>query len=1285
MQLDADWARSTHQPTIAPRHSLHPANTAYIIYTSGSTGTPKGVAVSHQNVVRLFGVTDPFFGFSAYDVWTLFHSFAFDFSVWEIWGALLHGGRLVVVPHSISRSPSQFLRLLAREGVTVLNQTPSAFYHLMHADAEAHAPNQAALRYVIFGGEALEFSRLDDWYRHHGDSTPRLINMYGITETTVHVSHIALDRSVVRASFGSIVGRSIADLQAYVLDDGLGLVPAGVVGELYIAGAGLARGYVGRWGLTAERFVADPFGPAGSRMYRTGDLARWRADGVLDFLGRADQQIKIRGFRIEPGEIEAALARQAGVAQAAVIAREDQPGDKRLVGYVVAEPGASIDVAALRAQLGRSLPDYMVPSAIVVLDHLPLTPNGKLDRKALPAPDLTPKTVRLPRTPQEEMLCGLFAEVLGVERVGIDDNFFALGGHSLLATRLISRIRTTLDVEVAIRALFEAPSVGALAQRLHEGEAVRWALVAQQPRPAEIPLSFAQRRLWFLDRLEGASATYTIPIALRLDGELDIAALEAALGDVVARHESLRTVFPETQGTPRQTILDAASGRVEFSVTAVTADRLVAAQAAAFGRGFDLTCELPLRAHVFVVGPDEYVLLVLLHHIAADGWSLAPLARDLAAAYAARHAGTSPAWQPLPVQYCDYTLWQHQVLGSEQDPGSSIARQLAFWTTALKELPDQIDLPTDRPRPAVASHRGAALPFAVAPELHNAMLALARACNASLFMVLQAGLAALLTRLGAGTDIPIGSPIAGRTDAALDDLVGFFVNTLVLRTDTSGRPSFRELIGRVRAANLAAYSHQDLPFERLVEVLNPARSMAHHPLFQVMLVLQNNAPASLDLPGLRVAAQPLVAATAKFDLAVALTERRNTDGSAAGLDGGIEYATDLFDRQTIEALGARLMRLLAAAVAEPDRAITSHDILSAAERDTILRAWNGTAHPLPETTLPALFAEQAAQTPDATAIVFEDTKLTYAELDRCANQLAHHLRGLSVGPETVVGLCIERSLDMVIALLGILKAGGAYLPLDPDYPAERLAFMLVDARADVLVTRAAEHARLPASPTRIVRLDTDSAAIAAHPATAPVCTVRPTNSAYVVYTSGSTGTPKGVSVVHGGLKNFLLSMQEQIRLKQTDRLLAVTTIGFDIAALELFLPLISSASIAIAPRETVRDPRALINLIETSGTRILQGTPTLWQLLVTNASERIADIVMLVGGESLSGALMRTLRASGQSLRNLYGPTETTIWSATTLLDDECAENPPIGRPIWNYAALCTRRKSFACTGWGRG
>ena len=849
-------------------------------------------------------------------------------------------------------------QVIAENGITVLWLTAALFHQIVDEDllAIARVPK------LLAGGDVLSVSHVQQVTKAQAEG--RLINGYGPTEaTTFSACFEATSETIFDGSVP--IGRPITNTRVYVLDGGLSLCPSGVTGELYIAGAGLARGYVGRADLTGERFVADPYGPSGSRMYRTGDLARWRPDGVLEFVGRADAQVKLRGFRIEPGEIEAQLRTHAGVQQAAVVVREDQPGKARLVGYVVAAAGAEtgVDAGALRAHLQRRLPEYMVPSAFVFVARFPLTANGKLDRGALPAPEAEAgRAYRGPRTPAEEILCALFAEVLGVSRVGIDDNFFALGGHSLLATRLISRIRATLDVELAIRVLFEAPTVEGLARRLEEGGAARPAL-RPVARPLEIPLSFAQRRLWFLNRLEGPSGTYVIPVAVRLKGALDLAALEAALGDVVARHESLRTVFPDRLGVPRQEILAPEAGRPRLAVAAIGEAELAAALSSAARRGFDLSEEPPLRAHVFALGADEHVLLLLLHHIAGDGWSMRPLWRDLAAAYAARLSGGAPRLPALPVQYADYALWQHGVLGAESEAGSAIASQLAYWRETLAGLPAELDLPRDRARPAVSSYCGDLVGLSLSAELHGRLLSLGRETGASLFMVLQAGLAALLTRLGAGEDIPVGSPIAGRTDSALDDLVGFFVNTLVLRTDTSGDPSFRALIGRVRAANLAAYAHQDLPFERLVEALNPARSLSRHPLFQVMLAFQNTAEANPELSGLAVSAEPVATRSAQFDLSVSLGERRGTDGSPAGLEGVIEYATDLFDRATVEGLAGRLVRLLEGAVADPGRAISALEILSAAERRVLLHDWNATARALPPANLPELFAAQAERTP----------------------------------------------------------------------------------------------------------------------------------------------------------------------------------------------------------------------------------------------------------------------------------------------------------------------------------
>ncbi|WP_158103132.1 non-ribosomal peptide synthetase, partial [Streptomyces tricolor] len=995
-------ARSADDPADAERTApLLPAHPVYTIYTSGSTGRPKGVRVEHRALVHHLAWMTDAFPLGPEDTVLARTSLAFDASVWETWLPLLTGATVCVAPDHAVRDPRRLLAYVKEHGVTVAQFVPSLLTAVADATDEGE---RLPLRRVFAGGEPLPPALARRVAETWGVDVH---NLYGPTECTVQATHHRFDPARDTASVP--VGRPVWNTRALILDAALRPVPDGVPGELYLAGAQLARGYAGRPGLTAERFVACPSGAPGERMYRTGDLVRRTADGRLEFVGRTDDQVKIRGFRIEPGEIEAVLAADPAVRAAAVVVREDRPGDRRLVAYVVGATAAAIDPGALLARAATALPDHMLPSAVVPLDELPLSPNGKLDRRALPAPAAAPTAAprpgRGPRGPREDILRGLFAEVLGVERVSADDDFFALGGHSLLAMRLISRVRTVLGVEPAVRDLFEAPTAARLAERL-DGAAGARAALTPVPRPGRIPLSAAQRRLWFLHQLEGPSATYNVPMPLRLSGELDVPALRAAIEDLVARHESLRTVFPEADGTPYQRILDGEAARPVVDAVAVAPADLDAAVAGAVGHTFDLTRDLPLRAWVFTTAPDDHLVLLLAHHIVSDGASLGPLVGDLSAAYTARRAGGAPEWEPLPVQYADYTLWQREVLGEESDPESVISRQIDHWRTALAGLPEQLELPTDRPRPAEASHRGETVPLSLDAETHRNLTRLARDHQSSVFMVVQAGIAALLTRLGAGTDIPIGTPVAGRTDSALDDLVGFFVNTLVLRTDTSGDPSFTELLGRVRESNLGAYAHQELPFERLVEIVAPARSLSHHPLFQVILTFQNSSDIDVDLPGLTVRDHPLEAASAKFDLSFALEEQVDDEGVPAGMSGSVEFATDLFDRETAVAVADRLERLLRSVTTDPSRPLSTLDVLSEEDRRLLLREWNDTARAVPDTTLPELFQAQAARTPQAIAVQHDDATLTYAELNTRANRLAHHLIGRGIGPEQYVALAL---------------------------------------------------------------------------------------------------------------------------------------------------------------------------------------------------------------------------------------------------------------------------------------
>ncbi|MFE3210655.1 amino acid adenylation domain-containing protein [Streptomyces niveus] len=1592
---------------------LTPANPLYVIYTSGSTGRPKGVMVEHRGLANNLQWMQDTYPVGPGDVLLFRTSVRFDSVGLELWFPLLSGAAIRVAPGDVVRDPQRLVSFIAENGVTVAQFPPSLLANLPHPPA-GHAVSR-----IWSSGEAL---RPDLATEITTAWNSELFNLYGPTEMTIQVAS-----SIWQGGDGDgrnvPIGRPTWNTRMYVLDTALRPVPVGVVGELYVTGAQVARGYVARAGLTAERFVACPF-EVGVRMYRTGDLVRWCADGQLEFAGRADEQVKVRGFRVEPGEIESALTVAEGVRQAAVLVREDAPGDQRLVAYVVPDletataeartgagvqvgewreiydtvysgggsggfgedfsgwdssytgepipldemrawrdgivsrvrelggarilevgvgsgllmahlaggvkeywgtdlsgavidrlrsqvtgagladrvrlecrpadvvdglpadyfdtvlmnsvvqyfpdghylekvisqalgmvapggrlvvgdvrhagslralhtavhngrgaaagavvdravllekelvvapeffttiaardsritgvdirlkhgghhneltrhryevvlhksgtevvdtahfpqtewtpgldltglavparitgipnsrlatevaaerrldgldaedtstavdpeelvqrgaelglrvvvtwsprsvglfdaliltddtpaltgvyipassPGTSVNnplaargigtvVKAARERLIQHLPAYMIPSAVMVLDHMPLTPNGKLDRHALPTPDYAAAAGdRAPRTPQEEVLCTLFTEVLGADRVGIDDNFFDLGGHSLLTTRLVSRIRSVLGLEIPIAAVFESPTVAGLATRLTDSGRIRTALVPVE-RPEIVPLSFAQRRLWFLHKLEGRSATYNMPLGLRLKGELHADALHATLHDLIARHESLRTVFPEIDGEPHQLVLDPQTVQLDWERRSITEEELTGALQEAARYGFDLSGELPVRAWLFQVGPDENVLMLLVHHIAGDGWSMGPLARDVLEAYTARTQGSQPQWTRLPVQYADYTLWQRELLGEESDPESLYNQQVSYWRQQLAGLPEQVTFPTDRPRPAVTTYEGTNLDFELDAELHRRLVRLARQSNTTVFMVLQAGMAALLTRLGAGTDIALGSGVAGRTDEALDDLIGLFVNTFVLRTDTSGDPSFDALLGRVREASLAAYAHQDVPFENLVELLNPQRSTSHHPLFQVALVLQNAPEGDFTLPKLRVVPEEVGIGRSRFDMLLSLAERRGEQGVTAT----VEYSTELFDRSTVEGVLARWVRLLEQVLADPSAPIGRAELLTGEERVRLLSGWNDTAADVPGVSLAGLFGEQVRRAPDATALEHGDTKLSYGELDVRANRLAHWLIGEGVGPERLVALELPRSVDLVVAVLAVQKAGGAYLPVDPDYPADRRAFMLRDA-APLLVLDAEAMAR---DVSGLPDTDPDVAVDLGHPA-------------YVIYTSGSTGIPKGVVVTHRGVSSLARAQRERLEVTGTSRVLQFASPSFDAAFWELVVAYSFGATLVVPDGDRLVGEALQELLAERHITHALI-PPSVVSTLPPAAAEELTGFrCLVVGAEVVPSELVARWSVGERLVVNAYGPTESTVCVSMsgTLSGGGVV---PIGRPVAN-------------------
>ncbi|GAA1642721.1 non-ribosomal peptide synthetase [Actinoplanes couchii] len=1239
--LDGGAVRDTdrHEP-------LLPDHAAYLIYTSGSTGVPKGVVVTHASARNLVRSQTEIFRLGPGSRRLQFASVSFDASVSEVWTTLLSGAALVVTDRSRLVPGPELVDVVRSRGVTHVTLPPS----LLPAVEDAGGlPEQVTL---IVAGEACPPSVAARWSRER-----RMFNAYGPTEATV----AATVSDPLTGDGVPPIGRPLPNVRAYVLDDDLREQPADVPGELYLAGTGVARGYAGRTGLTAHRFVADPFGAPGERMYRTGDVVLRRPDGQLEYRGRADDQVKIRGVRVEPGEIESALMSLPGVGQAVVVPHGDG-ADRRLVGYVVTDAGGP-DEAALRRDLAGLVPEHLVPSVLVLLDVLPVTVNGKVDRKALPDPAAATgrRDHVAPVGAVEQTLARLWEEVLGVERVGRTDEFYRLGGHSLLATQLVNRVRTTMNVELPVRDLFETSTLADLARRVSVLKTGVRPVLRRQVRSERVPLSYPQQRMWLTAQLRGSDGAYHIPVVVRLDDGLDERALRAAVTDVVRRHEPLRTRFPVLDGQPYQQVVPMAELGdllVREPVTAGgwqdTVQRVVRA-------GFDLTTQIPLRARLLEIGPDEFVLVLVLHHITADGGSMKPLMRDLSEAYERRRAGRSPGWTELPVQYADFAIWQRDLI--------RLARpQIAYWRDLLAGAPDEIALPADRGRPAEPTYRGRSVPVSLPAETHQRVADAARRHGATVFMVLQSAVAALLHRLGAGTDIPLGWPVSGRVDEALEDLVGFFVNTVVLRADLTGDPSFDQLIGRVREQDLLAFGNQDVPFESVVEELNPSRVPGRHPLFQVMVASQVGRTAKFGLDGVRSERIGVGSGSAKFDLSVQFVEFLDQDGRPGGIGGEVMYAGDLFDHDTAQRMVAMLGRLLTEAVARPGVPISVLPLMSGPERLAVEMMSTGEVRDRGARLWPhQLIRDQARRQPYATAVRFEGADLSYRELNRRANRLAHRLIGLGVGRDVLVGVSVERSFDLVVAVLAIGKSGGAFVPLDPDLPPARLASMIADIGVRAVVTHAATRDRLSGHDHLL--LDVGDAAN--EPVHDPDVAVDAEDAMYAIHTSGSTGTPKGVVNVHAAVSNRIAWMDDRFALGAEGRVLQKSPITFDTSVWELLWALTNGATLVMARPDGHRDPGYLVDLIQREQVTFVDFVPSMLEMFLREPGAAGCTSLrhIIAGGETLTHSLRRRFAEALPETRihNLYGPTEAAIGVTSWLCgDDDEGRSAPIGVPIAN-------------------